>query len=157
MPGTTTLRPSRPAPPMTGVLGDSRPCGICYQTIPMSTPAGEIKRLAHCDVTVHVSCLKEYWNEQVRMACSTSNVRCPGVISGCTSHLFPGDIAHCITSVDIQRAEDDIARIQRENEELIQSITSQYEKDVAVFECAICMCEHPVDGISSGLSIQHNY
>ena len=154
VPGTTTLRPDKPVPLLTGVLGDpdviSRPCAICLQTIETQNDETKtifFRRLPHCGVSVHKSCLNKYWAEQVRMSCNMKFVKCPGCsVANCTSDLLADDLRNIISSEDLESAKKDIAVIEQKNQALIAAITAQHKNDVAVFECAICMAEHRVEG-----------
>lgn len=127
--------------PQSGMLGAAFgvPCVICFGE------QGALKTL-HCDYKAHGSCLKAHWTQNVLTLCRITNIRCPAEVAGCRQCLTEADLRGVIESRDVSAAEEQIRDLDVQNQQLINDLKKQSEQYRPMFDCAICLTPHEVEG-----------
>jgi len=131
----------RPPPTTAGNLGAALgvPCVICFGE------DGVLKTL-HCGYKAHVSCLKTFWSEKVVTLCRLTNIRCPAEVAGCAADLADTDLRGVVSAADVAAAERHVRDVDEQNRQLIDDLKRQSEEYRPMFQCAICLVEHEIEG-----------
>jgi len=137
--------------PQSGNLGVALgvPCVICFGE------EGTLKTL-HCSYKAHVTCLKEHWSQNVATLCRMTDIRCPAEVAGCQRCLTEGDLRGVVFASDLELMKKHISDVDEQNEQLIRDLTQQQEQYCPMFQCAICLTEHEVEGCCT-LPCQHRF
>lgn len=141
LPGSCAIPPSTRRLLQTGNLGCALgiPCVICFGE------EGKLKTL-HCGYKAHVECLKTHWREQVCTLCRLSDIRCPAEVAGCDAVLTDVDLRGVVSAEDLQAAERNIKDMDEKNRTLVDELKRQMEEYRPMFQCAICLMEHEIEG-----------
>jgi len=148
---------ARQIPSSSRRLGTSRnlgaalgvPCVICFGE------EGVLKTL-HCNYKVHVACLKTFWSEKVVTLCRLTDIRCPAEVAGCPRNLDEADLRGVVDAEDLAAAERSIQDVDVQNQQLIDELKRQNKEYRPMFDCAICLVEHEVEGCCT-LPCQHRF
>eukprot|EP00928_Gymnodinium_smaydae_P013316 TRINITY_DN14869_c0_g1_i1.p1 TRINITY_DN14869_c0_g1~~TRINITY_DN14869_c0_g1_i1.p1 ORF type:complete len:1167 (-),score=140.02 TRINITY_DN14869_c0_g1_i1:30-3509(-) len=137
--------------PQTGNLGAALgvPCVICFGE------DGVLKTL-HCGYKAHSACLKNFWSEKVLTLCRLTDIRCPAEVAGCSLDLNEADLRGVVDAADIAEASRSIEDVDAQNQVLIDELKKQCEEYRPMFQCAICLTEHEVEGCCT-LPCQHRF
>jgi len=137
--------------PQSGNLGAALgvPCVICF---------GEdnVLKTLHCGYKAHITCLKEFWSNNVRTLCRLTDIRCPAEVAGCSEYLGEADLRGVVHADDLTMAEQQIKDVDEQNRQIIDKLKQESEEYRPMFKCAICLVEHEVEGCCT-LPCQHRF
>lgn len=125
------------------------PCVICFGE------EGVLKTL-QCGYKAHVTCLKNFWSQKVVTLCRLTDIRCPAEITGCPDTLSDQDLRGVVSTADLIAAEQSVEDVDARNLQLINDLKRQNEEYRPMFQCAICLVEHEVEGCCT-LPCQHRF
>jgi len=115
-----------------------------------------IFKTLHCGYKAHVKCLLDFWSERVVTLCRLTDIRCPAEVAGCNEILGEGDLRGVVSADDLAAAEASVQDVDAQNRDLIDELKRQCEEYRPMFQCAICLVEHEVEGCCT-LPCQHRF